>query len=226
MKILAPPSSGSINGVTHSRNRFGQYTRKRATPVNPQTPKQAARRDAFSGNSSGWRGLTVPQRILWNSYAAQLPVTDSLGQVNFLTGAQQFVGVNSLRALFDQPPLTSPPPLPAFTGATPTAAIAGTVVSVSFGQSLGAGQLFEIFGTPKVSGGRQFSSVKNQLRLVEPLTAVVTVAGVPVVVTAAYNEVFGAINTGDVLAAVWLATREVSNWQRGPLSPVRALIVI
>ena len=92
MKILDVPQSGSIHGVTSSRNRYGQYRRTKAQPVNPNTTKQTEARTRFAEGSQAWRGLTEAQRAGWIALAAQRPVTDRLGQTQYLTGAQTFVG--------------------------------------------------------------------------------------------------------------------------------------
>lgn len=92
MKILTAPQSGSQAGTTASRNRFGQYLRSRATPVQPRTPKQTFKRAAFTQASSSWRQLTAPERDAWNAYASQVQRSDSLGQSYTPTGHELYVG--------------------------------------------------------------------------------------------------------------------------------------
>lgn len=92
MKILTDPRSGSYQGITSSRNRFGQYVRTRATPVQPRTPKATALRAQLTTASSAWRSLSDAQRTAWNDYAAQIGYTDSLGQGYNPTGAALYVG--------------------------------------------------------------------------------------------------------------------------------------
>lgn len=96
MKILDVPQSGSVAGVTSSRNRFGQYRRTRAVPVNPNTSAQSAARAVLSGCSSNWAGLTQEQRDAWSAWAALHPRTDSLGQSVTMSGAQAFNAINCL----------------------------------------------------------------------------------------------------------------------------------
>lgn len=95
MKILDVPQSGSLAGQTSSRNRFGQYRRTRAKPVNPASAAQVEARTRLSAFATAWRGLTQAQRDAWNSYAAETSVVDRLGQTIFLTGLQWYVRVNS-----------------------------------------------------------------------------------------------------------------------------------
>lgn len=91
MKILTAPQSGSQAGTTASRNRFGQYLRTRAMPVQPRTPKQTFNRALLTGSSSTWRTLSAVTQTAWNDYAAQITRSDSLGQNYQPTGAELFV---------------------------------------------------------------------------------------------------------------------------------------
>lgn len=100
MKILDVPQSGSVAGVTSSRNRFGQYRRTRAVPVNPNTDAQVAARSRLSSLAQAWRGLSALTKAAWTAYAAANPRVDSLGQVIVLTGAQMYVSFNSQREAF------------------------------------------------------------------------------------------------------------------------------
>jgi hypothetical protein len=89
--------AGSIADNVFSRNTFGPYLRRRATPVNPNTPGQVASRGAFSNASSRW-SQTIAQstRDSWISYAAGTARTNRLGETIFLTGHQSFVAASSL----------------------------------------------------------------------------------------------------------------------------------
>lgn len=111
MKILTAPQSGSQAGTTASRNRFGQYLRTRGIPVQPRTPKQTRVRASLTASSSAWRLLTVPEQDAWNSYAAGIQRSDSLGQSYQPTGAEVFVGAaiaNDGISPGANPPGTSP----------------------------------------------------------------------------------------------------------------------
>lgn len=92
MKILTAPQSGSQAGTTASRNRFGQYLRTRAIPVQPRTPKQTGVRALMAIGSSAWRSQTAPVQTAWNDYAAQISRSDSLGSSYSPTGAELFTG--------------------------------------------------------------------------------------------------------------------------------------
>lgn len=94
MKYLGAPSSGSIAGTTHARNRFGQYTRTRATPVNPNSPRQAAVRTLFGQASGNWGALDPAVKAAWETYAQNHPKLDPLGQTIFWTGHQWYVSLS------------------------------------------------------------------------------------------------------------------------------------
>jgi hypothetical protein len=99
MKLLVPPQSGSISGQTASRNRFGQYMRSRAIPVNPTSTAQGLVRARLSANSAAWRLLTPAQRAGWKDLGLSMVRTDSLGQSYTLQGNQAHASVNNCRLL-------------------------------------------------------------------------------------------------------------------------------
>ena len=114
-KFLGVPTSGSQGATTWGRNRYGQYTRMRAHPVNPNTPAQRQARSALSGCASAWRELTAAQQIAWNEFGKTQRRKGPLGQEHTLTGFSAFIMVNSANARVEQPLLTVPPALPTFT---------------------------------------------------------------------------------------------------------------
>ena len=157
MKMLDVPQSGSIAGQTSSRNRFGQYRRSRAVPVNPNSSAQVAVRASLISNSQGWRDLTGPERESWNAYAGVTPVVDALGQTIFLTGFQQYVGVNSRMNAAGLATIATPPDgtiVPA-----PEAAIADTTagaITINTVAGSAAGTVVQVFSSPPVSPGVTF----------------------------------------------------------------------
>ncbi len=101
MKYTSPiisAASGSLAGNTFSRNKFGQYIRSRAVPVNPGTPFQTAIRSALASLSNLWGStLTAPQREAWDTYAANVTVLDPLGAPINLTGFNHYIRSNTPR---------------------------------------------------------------------------------------------------------------------------------
>lgn len=90
--------SGSVGGLTLSRNRGGMYFRARAVPTNPNSTQQQAVRNAMSFLAAYWRN-TLPEadRIDWATYAANTAMVNKLGAQVFLTGQQHFIRSNVSR---------------------------------------------------------------------------------------------------------------------------------
>lgn len=193
MKILDVPQSGSVAGETSSRNRFGQYRRTRATPVNPNSPAQAEVRARLSANAASWRDLTDAQRAGWASLGAQMQRADSLGQTYTLTGFQAYVSVNNNLAAADEALLTDAPAL-----ATPEALASVTVTltnaafAVAFTPTpLDPENRVFIFASPQRSAGRQF---EGDIRLIYVGAAE---SASPANIFAAYQAKFGTPVTGN-----------------------------
>ena len=92
---LVTEASGSIGGMTASRNRGGQYLRARAVPVNPNTPQQQAIRGFVASLTSGWNSLlTSDQRSSWDEYALNVPLPDTLGEPRNVGGLAMYVRSN------------------------------------------------------------------------------------------------------------------------------------
>jgi hypothetical protein len=90
-------ASGSIGGQTASHNRGGQYIRQRVVPTNPNTSYQQTVRGNFALLVSYWGALTAAERAAWETYAANTPVYNRLGDQIYLTGQQMYVKCNALR---------------------------------------------------------------------------------------------------------------------------------
>lgn len=159
MKFLDVPQSGSWAGNTHSHNRAGQYRRNRRSPVQPVgTGRRAFIRSTFGAASTSWGGLTDAQRNAWDSFAADHPVVDSLGQSLVLTGAQMLnrVYVSCLNVGLSAP--TVPPTIldvPDLSGAVVTFSVA-TGVSISGITGIDAAMIAVAFSRP-MSPGRTFN---------------------------------------------------------------------
>ena len=94
--ILAQ-ASGSAGGYTFSRNRSGPYLRNRSIPTNPGSEAQVIVRGHFASLSSAWAGIADSQRTAWALYAANVSVTNRLGDQIFLTGQQMYIRCNAVR---------------------------------------------------------------------------------------------------------------------------------
>lgn len=88
--------SGKQGGMVWSHNAGGPYTRNRAIPVNPNTDRQVAVRNAIQALSIAWDTiLTQPQRDAWDTYALNVTWTNRLGQSINLTGLNHFIRCNT-----------------------------------------------------------------------------------------------------------------------------------
>jgi hypothetical protein len=84
--------SGAVGGWVASHNRFGQYFRRRSVPVNPSSQYQQTVRAYFAEAVRYWVDiLDAGERAAWNTYAANTPVLDKLGQTIYLTGQNMFI---------------------------------------------------------------------------------------------------------------------------------------
>lgn len=91
-------ASGSVAGLTYSRSRAGLVLRNRSTPVNRQTSRQLAVRNAITILVNTWtETLTQAQRNRWNVYAANVPITNRLGDQRTTTGQNWFIASNTPR---------------------------------------------------------------------------------------------------------------------------------
>lgn len=88
--------SGSIGGTVWSRNRYGAYIRSRSVPVNPNTDRQVAIRNAVRALTIGWQNtLTQVQRDAWETYAGNVVWVNKLGQTVRLTGLNHYIRSNT-----------------------------------------------------------------------------------------------------------------------------------
>lgn len=193
MKFLDSPRSGSYQGITASRNTFGQYYRTRAIPVNPNSTFQSAARSRLSQMAEVWDTLTDVQRAGWSSLGQSMVRTDSLGQQYHLTGLQAYVSVNSLNltagnARVDAAPaLSTPSPLTTVTVTLTSAAFSAAYTTTP----LGAGARLFSFASPQRSNGRSFES---DYRLIQVSAAA---AASPANMFTAYSARLGTPVTGN-----------------------------
>lgn len=187
MKLLIEPRSGSYQGLTSSRNRYGQYVRTRATPVNPNSTQQGTVRGRLSANAAAWRALTDAQRAAWEDLALQMSRTDALGQSYTLNGFGAFMSVNNNQLaagnarLSDAPALVSP-------STVDTATITLTAASFSIAYTptpLATGRRLFTYCSPQRNAGRSFEA---DYRLIAVSAAA---AASPANVLAAYTARFG-----------------------------------
>lgn len=195
MKILTDPRSGSYQGITSSRNRFGQYIRTRAIPVQPRTSFQAAVRARMASNSARYRTLTAYQIAAWKSLGLLMTRRDSLGQSVNLTGAQANASINQVLQAYGQATVDDAPLL-----VTPTAVATIVVTASSITPALTVATTVEpgtgfigIYASPPTTAGREFI---GDLRLIETFP----VGGSPYDITTNYTIRFGTLIAGQKIA--------------------------
>lgn len=122
--------SGSVGGVTYSRNRYGAYKRNKAMPVNPRTALQQVVRNNFTTLSQLWNTLTAAQRTAWKEFADSLIL--SPGQ-NRLDAMPEFIRCNAARIQAGLSTITAAPTT--FVNATPPDA-ASTIATITAASGL------------------------------------------------------------------------------------------
>lgn len=193
MKILDVPRSGSYQGVTSSRNRFGQYVRTRATPVNPNSAAQSNVRNRLAVNAIAWRALTDAQRAGWEGLGSQVTRVDSLGQSYTLNGFSMYCSLNSLKAaagdaaVSDAPAMVAPQNI-----VTATITLTSASLSIAYTATpLAANTKLFIYASPQRNAGRTYEA---DYRLIAVTAAA---AASPHNLLAAYTARFGAPVTGN-----------------------------
>lgn len=187
MKYLGPTQSGSVAGDTFSRNRWGQYVRRRAAPVNPASSPQGVVRARLAANAAAWRALTSAQRAGWASLGGLMARTDSIGQAYTLNGFAAYCSVNTNNVAAGNAVVSDAPAL-----VTPSAVLTMpiTLTAAAFSVAytptpLAAGQRLFVYTSPQTSAGRAYG---NDLRLLQVSAAA---AASPANVLAAYTARFG-----------------------------------
>jgi len=201
MKVLKPPQSGSAAGVTAGRNRFGQYERTRAIPVNPGSGAQGLVRARMSTNSTAWRALTPAQRAGWSDLGLSMVRSDSLGQSYSLQGNQAYASVNNNRLLSGLAVVADAPAI-----ATPINIIFATITLTAAAFSiaylatpLGAATYLAVFASPQRSAGCSF---EGDFRFVKLSTAA---QASPIVILSEYTAKFGVPVVGNRIFLTFVA---------------------
>lgn len=155
--------SGSIGGITYAHNQGGMYARARAVPTNPNTAQQQVMRNAIGALTTAWLStVTALQRTGWATFAANVPVLDTLGQARTISALSWYIKANSLRLQVGLTRIDAPPTifeLATMTLPVPTIVAAGTTVSVAYTNTDGwAG---EVGGSLLVYASRPQNATKN-----------------------------------------------------------------
>ena len=141
---------GKLGGQVFSKTRSGSVIRTKVTPVNPQTSAQSVARALFGRISQRWRVLTDVQRNAWASAAEEAAKTNVFGDQYFSSGKNFFQELNGnilnatggSVAIFDTPPLQTPPPIRTLIAAT--FSLTNQVIALDLSGALGSATAFLI----------------------------------------------------------------------------------
>lgn len=134
---IVTAASGSVGGCVYSRNKFGSYIRNRSLPVNTNSTQQTAVRSALTTLVVRWTSiLTSAQRSGWETWAANTPQTDSIGQTYNMTGQNAFISMNTMRIQVGLTVIDVAPIIFAGASLTPTGPVSATaatsIISMSY----------------------------------------------------------------------------------------------
>ena len=121
-KVKAPLFStearGRVGGLVYNTFRGMSYVKAHTAPAQPRSQKVRQIRAWTIALVRAWQLLDAANIILWNQYAADHPVLDTMNGSKRLTGANWFVLTNLQRlrmvlAAVVTPPITAAPDAPA-----------------------------------------------------------------------------------------------------------------
>jgi hypothetical protein len=165
--------SGKIGGNVASKNRFGNYLRRKGQTLNPQTASQQFVRMLFGALSQAWRALTDAQRAAWRALALFVTINDQFGDGYSPNGNQLYIRINTnlgkvgIAAIDDPPVLAGAAALDVPTVLVDIGAGAANAMAISVPFSTNdASQDSSLYleATPPVSSGITAGSVKNLYR--------------------------------------------------------------
>jgi len=161
MKTLAGPQSGARGDEVASRNRSGQFLRKRVSPKNPRTAAQRRVRKYMRTFSRLWNQITEPQRAAWCTGACEVLSRPKLGKPRPLDGQKFFNKINTVLAICGREPLLEPPPRPDF-GPNPVVALTASSgpggIALMLSLSETPAEDIMLFASPPCNAGRSYCS--------------------------------------------------------------------
>lgn len=166
---IVSDARGSLGGQTFSRNKGGNYIRRRVSPIQPQTTFQLDQRERVASTSDRWaNALSTSQRSAWENFAVQFPIVDTLGQTIQLSGQQAYVKINTRllaggKAVIDDAPANQDVPALDVTSLTIDTTMSAYDIGFDNSVFTGADSL-QLEATPGISPGITF--VKDIKRLI------------------------------------------------------------
>jgi len=102
-------ASGAIGATVFSHNRYGAYVRQRVIPTLSTTAYAMNAKSHLATVSAAWGILTAAQRTAWQTWSANNPITDRLGDRQVLSGHAAYVKINGRLTAAGQTNLDVPP---------------------------------------------------------------------------------------------------------------------
>lgn len=169
--------AGSIAGDVFARNRYGNYSRARTKPTNPNTAGQQSVRAALTALTARWsQTLTAAQRTAWNLYASNVAMLNRLGESIYLSGYNHFIRSNLTRqrvaalSLVDDGPtifeLPGKDPTLSISASEATQQISTTFDNTQAWANESGGYLFLYQGQPQNSQRNFFGGPWRRLKVV------------------------------------------------------------
>jgi hypothetical protein len=182
---------GKHGGQVYSKNRGGNYTRRKVTPVNPKSASQSVSRALFASLSQQWRTLTQTQQNAWIAAVGGYAKTNIFGDLKNPTGLQLFIKVNANLVVSGGAKITTPA-APKGVSVVTIGALTYTsgtpALSLAYSANVPALTRVIVSATPPLSAGVNF--VKSQLRVISTLAPA---AASPANILSAYNTKFGSV---------------------------------
>lgn len=161
---------GKLNGSVASQNRYGNFWRTKASPINRRTSHQTAVRATFAFLSTAWGSLlTEAERGAFRAFAQDHPSSDVFGRSRSLDGHAMYIALNAALQNAGLAQITIPP-VDITTGdvgallevATVTAG--GTLTLATNESNIPGGAMINVYATKVMPNGRNF--VKSQLAFI------------------------------------------------------------
>lgn len=207
---VASQVSGSVGGVTYSRNRYGTYMRRRAHPTISESWYAMDAKSRMGAVSRQWSAQTDATRAAWATWAANNPVMDKLGQRQVLAGNAAYTMLNDRLMAAGLTGIVTPPVAyapPALTVVTMTPDIGTTPMAVQF-EATPLAANHRLWVRAAVTDGDTQMYVVNKLRFIgvsaaalgTDLLAIVKPDLYAMALKAAVTKRFGTLTVGQFLS--------------------------
>jgi hypothetical protein len=160
---------GKLGGTVFTKGRSVHALRTKVVPRNPRSSGQVSIRSLVGGYSAAFRALTAANIIAWNTAAAAQTKSNHYGDKYHPTGHKYFIAQNTINSEFGNGvEITTPqvPVAPAQVGCSAfNAVIAGTVVTITTDDAVGANTILAVYATEQMSAG--ISNAKGKFRFIK-----------------------------------------------------------